>query len=60
MIAHLKTWWTLHAVWIASVVAFFLPSFNAFIAGHPKSLVAAVLALVISALYTKQPGGITQ
>lgn len=60
MIAHLKQWWTLHSLWVISVVSFFVPSFQAYILGHPKGLLAGVLGLVITALYTKKPGGITQ
>jgi hypothetical protein len=60
MIAHLKQWWTVHSTIILSVVAFFVPSVQTYVSGHPKTLVAGVLTLVISALFTSKPGGITQ
>ena len=60
MTSHLKQWWTVHAAVIMAVASFFLPSLQAYIMQHPKSLVAGILTLVIAALFTPKPGGITQ
>lgn len=60
MIQHLKQWWTVHAALVVGIVGFFVPSFQAYIATHPKTLLAGVLTLVITALFTNKPGGITQ
>jgi hypothetical protein len=47
VVQHLKSWWAVHSIWLLWVLHFEVPSVQAWIDGHPKSMIAAILALVL-------------
>lgn len=52
---HLKQWWTLHSAWITTVLYFLVPSVQAWINAHPKTVAASIVGTVLAALLQKSP-----
>jgi hypothetical protein len=45
---HLKQWWYAHSTWIIWAVHFLVPSVNAWMDQHPKSVMGAIFILIAS------------
>jgi hypothetical protein len=50
LIAHVKTWWAAHLVWIGGAVGFLDPSVSHYLAAHPGTTFTGILVLVWAAI----------
>lgn len=52
MLAHLKSWWPAHAIWICGVVAFIAQFTSRYLTGHPKATASELFGALGFALIT--------
>jgi hypothetical protein len=55
MIQHIRQWWTAHLIWIYALVDFLSPSLQQWTRDHPKTILAGLIPLLITAILTRAP-----
>lgn len=50
MLKHLLSHWPAHLVWIFPIIAFLVPSLNAYEAGHPGAELSQAIGIVLTVI----------